>query len=185
MEWFKKSIDKIKAECLIINKDLSACTACATGYRPQKCPWGFNEDDYRCVDMRGRTKIKVEKSIQHGYKIFISGMAIGFDTIFAEVVLELKEKYPYIKLIAALPCRDQYKLWKAPQIERYNKILKQCDDIRCLYEEFTDNCMQERNDYMLNCSSLVFALFDGKPGGTRYTINNAKQKGLKVEIIEP
>ena len=187
MTWFKKSIGKIKDECLLINEEMSAYTACSTGYRPQKCPWGFNEQDIRCLDMRKRTKAKVENAIQNGYKVFISGMAIGFDMIFAEIVLELKEKYPQIKLVAALPYRDQYRLWKENQIARYKNLLQQCDDVRCLYERYDDNpkCMLERNDYMLNCSSLVFALFDNKPGGTKYTVNKAKQKGLKIELIKP
>ncbi len=160
-------------------------TACATGYRPQKCPWGFNEKDLRCVSMRERTKTKVETSIKNGYEFFISGMALGFDMIFAEIVLELKEKYPHIKLIAALPCKDQYKLWRQDQVERYKHILSLCDESYCLYDTYNDKCMLERNDYMLNNSSLVFALFDGKPGGTKYTINKAQKNGLNVEVIEP
>ncbi|MBQ9118266.1 MAG: hypothetical protein IJY11_03585 [Clostridia bacterium] len=45
--------------------------------------------------------------------------------------------------------------------------------------------MLERNDYMLNNSSLVIALYNGKGGGTGYTVKNAKQKGLETIIIEP
>ncbi len=185
MSFGKQNIDEIIKQCKDIDEQLSSVSACATGYRPQKCIWGFNEGHPRCIDMKKRLKERVEYSIENGYKIFISGMAIGFDTIFAETVLELKKKYPFIKLVAALPCRDQYKLWKPEQIERYKRILKQCDDVRCLYESYNDKCMLERNDYMLNCSSLVFALFDGKPGGTKYTVNKARQKGLRVVIIEP
>ena len=71
------------------------------------------------------------------------------------------------------------------QKQRYNKILTQLDDIRCIYEEYIDGCMQERNDYMINNSSLVIALYDGKGGGTGYTIKRAKAKNLKIIIIKP
>jgi len=45
--------------------------------------------------------------------------------------------------------------------------------------------MLERNDYMLNNSSLVIALYNGKGGGTGYTVRNAQKKGLETIIIEP
>ena len=182
--FWKKKVEDIYQECKQIDSGLTSKTACATGYRPMKCPWGYNEQDQRCLEMRDKLKSLVEKSITQGYENFISGMALGFDMIFAEVILELKKKYSNIKLIAALPCKNQYEKWPANQIKRYKSILSKCDSVRCLYDTYNDKCMLERNDYMLNNSSLVFALYDGKPGGTKYTINKAKQKGLKVEEIK-
>ncbi len=163
----------------------SSYTACATGYRPQNCPWGFNEKDLRCLKMKKRVTEKVEIAINNGYKIFITGMALGFDTIFAEIILELKKKYPYIKLVAALPCKNQYKFWNLEQVKRYKKILSSCDLVRCLYDNYNNKCMLDRNNYMLNNSSLVFALYDGKPGGTKYTVKKAVQKNIKIEYIKP
>lgn len=160
-------------------------TACFTGHRPQKLPWGFNENDERFIDMRNRTKVEIENAIKKGYHTFLCGMALGFDMMCAELVLELKKTYPHIKLIGALPCRNQSCKWNSIQKQRYNKILTQLDDIRCIYEEYIDGCMQERNDYMINNSSLVIALYDGKGGGTGYTIKRAKAKNLKIIIIKP
>ena len=37
---------------------------------------------------------------------------------------------------------------------------------------------------MVNNSSLVIALFDGKEGGTKQTIEYAKSKGREIEIIK-
>lgn len=167
------------------NIELSKITCCFTGHRPQKLPWGFNEDDEHCIEMKRKIKQAIINSIKNGYINFITGMALGFDMICAEIVLELKKSYPHIKLIAALPCKDQYKVWKTEQIERYKEILSHCDCVRCLYNKYIDNCMLERNDFMLNNSSLVIALYDGKGGGTGYTVRNAKQKGLEIIIIEP
>ena len=45
--------------------------------------------------------------------------------------------------------------------------------------------MLERNDFMINNSSLIIALYDGKHGGTDYTIKKAKDKGLKIWLIKP
>ncbi len=160
-------------------------TACFTGYRPQKCPWGFNEADERCQDMKRRLKLEIEDAIQRGIKIFLCGMALGFDTFCAEAVLELKKKYPDIKLIGALPCRDQDRLWQERDKKRYRNLLKQLDDVYCEHEHYEDGCMQERNQFIIDNSSLCIALFDGKSGGTKNTVNYAYYKGLAVAIVRP
>ena len=45
--------------------------------------------------------------------------------------------------------------------------------------------MQERNDYMLNNSSLLIALYNGSNGGTKYTITKANKLGIRTIIITP
>lgn len=52
------SIKKIKEDCEKIYNDLRDITCCFTGHRSQKLPWGFNEQDERCLQMRENTKQK-------------------------------------------------------------------------------------------------------------------------------
>ena len=181
MFWKKKTnIDMVKDFEFIKTK-----TCCFTGHRPQKLPWGFNEKDERCQKMRIKTIIEIEDAIQKGYDTFISGMAIGFDMICAEIVLELKKIYPHIKLVGAIPCNGQEKVWNEESQERYKRIVKQLSWKWIGAESYSNECMHKRNDYMLNNSSLVIALFDGKQGGTKSTILKAKKMGLETIIIEP
>lgn len=181
----KIMFSEIVKKCEVIFELIKSETACFTGHRSQKLPWKFNEQDERCLKVRATTKSKIETAINNGYKYFISGMALGFDMICAELVLELKKKYPQIKLVCAIPCKNQPKLWNTVQKKRYKNILKKADIIRYLSNEYTDRCMLERNNYMINNSSLVIALFDGKYGGTSFTLRKAKDKGLRLEIIKP
>ncbi len=180
-----KKISKVVEECECIFEIMKSETACFTGHRSQKLPWKFNENDERCVAMRNKAKGLIEKAINIGYKNFISGMALGFDTICAELVLELKEKYPHIRLVCAIPCKTQSAPWHENQKIRYQSILKQADLIRYISNEYTENCMLERNEYMINNSSLVIALYNGKGGGTGYTVRRAKERNLELLIIEP
>lgn len=182
---FLEKIKQLKKVCEKEFELLREITCCFTGHRWQKLPWGENEEDERCVAMKVRLREEIVNAINKGYIYFISGMALGFDIMVAEMILELKKDYPQIKLIGALPCKDQYKVWKPYQIERYKKVLAKCDNVRCLYATYQDKCMLERNDYMLNNSSLVIALYNGKGGGTGYTVRNAQKKGLTTIIIEP
>ncbi|MBR2909095.1 MAG: DUF1273 family protein [Clostridia bacterium] len=180
----KRKINILKSKCENIYEDLKQTTLCFTGHRCQKLPWKFNESDERCEEMKSKTKQQIKKSIEYGYTHFISGMAIGFDMICAETILELKKEYPHIKLVCAIPCKNQDKLWSEEYKKRYRKILNNADIIRYIAEEYTNTCMQERNDYMLKNSSKVIALFNGVPGGTQSTILKAKKMGLTVDIID-
>ena len=57
--------------------------------------------------MKNKLKEEIIKAIKNGYTTFISGMALGFDMICAEIILQLKKEYPNIKLIGAIPCKHQ------------------------------------------------------------------------------
>ena len=50
---------------------------------------------------------------------------------------------------------------------------------------YFDGCMQKKNKYMIDNSSVLIALFNGKAGGTKITIDYAKQQGLEILVIEP
>lgn len=177
LEFAKQEIEKII-------KELNAETACFTGHRAHKLPWKDNEEDIRCKNMQVNLHIEIERAILAGYKIFLCGMALGFDLICAKTVLKLKEKYQDIKLVGVLPCKTQPQKWKEKDKKLYESLLKQADSVRCLYEKYIGaKCMHERNRYMVSNSSLVIALFNGLPGGTKSTIEYAKKQGLDVVLI--
>ncbi len=116
---------------------------------------------------------------------FISGMAIGVDMICAEIVLELSQKYPHITLECAVPCKSQPNKWSDSMKERYCSILERSNKVTIIQEKYTSDCMHKRNRYMIECADIVIAVWDGKPSGTGYTVNYAKEKGRKVYILNP
>ena len=85
-----------------------------TGYRPQKMPFGFDEQDERCVDFKKRLRDTIESFIWQGYQHFISGGALGMDMYAAEAVLDLKKQYPEIMLEMVSPFDTQAAKW-APE----------------------------------------------------------------------
>ena len=181
-----EKLEQLKREIEKEIKNLNAKTCCFTGHRPQILPWKFNENDERCIKMKEELTRQIILAIKNGYNTFISGMALGFDIICAETVLDLKKTYPYIKLFGAIPCKTQDKLWKDKDKKRYRNLLSQLDGVRCIYDEYTGaECMLERNRYMVNNSSLVIALFSGRNGGTKKTIEYAEKQNVKCIIIRP
>ena len=181
--FFNKKFKNITDFNILLNK---LKTLCVTGHRSQKLPWKFNEDDERCITMKKELKEQLEISINEGYDTFLSGMALGFDMICVEILLELKKRYKYVRIIGVLPCKNQDCKWPEKEQKRYRKLLDQLDYIRCKYDEYIGaECMLERNRFMVNNSSKMIALFNGQNGGTKSTIDYAKNQNLNIVIIKP
>ena len=178
-------LEKLKNDCKNICLSLSESTCCFSGSRSQKLPWGYNEKDERCLLVKDRVTQEIEFAISTGYTIFITGMALGFDMMCAEIVLQLREKYPFIKLYCAVPCKGQEKSWPWSQQNRYHNILSKADKVDVLYEKYCRESMLNRNKYMVNNSSKLIALYGGTGGGTKFTIDYARSQGLDITIIKP
>ena len=157
---------------------------CFTGHRPDKLPWGDDESDPRCLDIKQKIAMALERAYGLGFRHFISGMARGGDLYFAEAVLELREKYPDVLLECARPCESQSGRWPRAEQERYNAILDRCNYETMVQHVYDRNCMMRRNRYMVDRSGRIIALYDGVPkGGTAQTLAYALRKKLETDII--
>lgn len=157
-----------------------------TGQRPKSLPWSTNENLPSCIAFKEDMKNRLEIAIEHGWIHFISGLALGIDSICAELVIELRNKYPQVTLEGAIPCPNQDDKWSPEDKKRYKKLKKQCNYTTTLFDHYTDDCMLRRNDYIVSKSSVIIAVSNGDTrGGTAYTIRHAKQAGRKLRIINP
>ena len=158
-------------------------SCCFSGHRPVKLPWGDDESDLRCAALKERLRSVTESAVQEGFEHFLCGMAEGCDFYFCEVVLALRERYPRITLEATLPCPSQADRWSAASRARYRELLSRCDYETMVSQDYSSGCMQRRNRYMVDHSSLLIAAHDGLPGGTRSTIEYAISRGVSVVDI--
>lgn len=156
-----------------------------SGYRPSKLPFGFDEKNNHCIRLKSMLKSEILNLIEKGYNTFRSGMALGIDLWAAEVVLEFKNDFPDINLCSVIPCMGQEKSWSYELKKRYNNILIQADDVLYMNQHYTKDCMRKRNEYLVKKSQLIFAVFDGKKGGTYQTISFAKKLNKEIIILNP
>ena len=159
-------------------------TCCFSGHRPMKLPWGMRETDARCIAAKSWIEQQLEELYELGYRHFISGMAIGCDTYFAEEVLRLREKHPDVTLEAAIPCADQASRWNSKQKQKYTELIEACDSVKIFQEHYTPECMRRRNTYMVDKASVLLACFDGRPGGTMNTLVYARREGLEIRMLD-
>ncbi len=118
-----------------------------------------------------------------GVRTFICGGAIGFDTLAAQEVLRLKQDFPLVRLSLVLPCRTQADRWTAAQKKTYHAVLERADETECLFDQYVSGCMQMRNRRMVDRSDICVAYYRGTPGGTAYTVNYAKEKGVRLLFV--
>ena len=120
--------------------------ACAfTGHRPKSFPWGYNETSPACVALKNVLVEQIKALTDKGVTDFFSGMAQGVDQWSSQIVLDLKKKNPALKLHCILPCKGQESKWPTSAQERYRSILTQANEVVYVRQEYSRDCMLERN----------------------------------------
>ncbi len=153
-----------------INAAKKAC--CFTGHRII-AKWEYD----RIVSS---LRLWLEKFIHNGIDTFYCGGAMGFDLICGREVLKLKESFPQIKLIIAVPCADQAKKFTAAWKRLYDYVLQNADEVVTLSESYMEGCMMVRNRYMVDRCDTVLYYMTRSRGGTYYTCNYAKREGKRL-----
>ena len=173
---------KRSATAIDMQKEISACF---TGYRPQKLPWGFNEADKGCLILKGELRKIIKCAYDTGYTHFISGGAMGVDLYAAEEVIRLKQSANDVTLELAMPFPTLNPAMPGDIKERYEGILLKADKVTVCSEHYSPASYMKRNAYMVDSSSLVIAVYDGQSGGTKNTVDYARKKGKTVWLVHP
>lgn len=152
-------------------------TACFTGHRPEKLTQPETEIVKGLVG-------EIHRAMEDGLYVFISGMARGVDIRAAEIVLELRTKGKHVRLICASPYEGVERGWSLDWQKRYKAVLRAADAVRFICPHYSRSCFQIRNEWMVNHSARVIAVFNGEKSGTKNTIDYAKRVGVAVAYIE-
>lgn len=130
--------------------------------------------------IKARLRQTIVELINDGIIYYGAGGALGFDTLAAQTILDLKADYPQTKLILVLPCKNQSEKWKQKDIDMYEYIKSQAD--KCVYtsESYYDGCMLKRNRHLVDNSLYCICYLTQHRGGNYYTYNYAKKQGLNI-----
>lgn len=133
--------------------------------------------------MKAELESEILRAISDGINVFISGMARGVDIWAAEIVFRLRGEGQPIKLICANPYDGFERAWPAGWQQSYINIIGQADLIRFICPRYSRECFQIRNEWMVNHSTRVIAVFNGAKSGTKNTIDYAKRIGIPISVI--
>ena len=147
-------------------------TCCFTGHRilPKE----------ESEQIRARLARAIRNLYEEGYRHFVAGGAIGFDTVAAETVLAFRRHYPDITLTLMLPCADQDARWTDEERAIYTAQKQAADEVITLADRYFDGCMQKRNQAMVDASSACIAYMTRLRSGAGQTVRMAHAAGLRV-----
>ena len=147
-------------------------TCCFTGHR------NISQDQIHILTKKVTATIQMLAA--QGIIYYGAGGALGFDTISAMAVLKLQQTIPKIKLILVLPCLSQAQRWSKKDQEIYESIKAQANKVVYTSQDYTRDCMFKRNRHLVDYSGTCICYLAKSQGGTAYTVDYAKRKGLKI-----
>ena len=156
-------------------------TEAFTGHRKERILQGFGNDPRILAQIREAVAGMVIELYGQGYKEYYTGMASGFNMTAAEAVLQVRERYEGIKLIAAVPFRKQPLWFEAEDRLLYARLLERMDRVVMVSENYHKGCYLRRDEYMVRKADVIVAYWDLVPkGGTFYTVSKALECGKPV-----
>ncbi|WP_316274464.1 SLOG family protein [Bacillus halotolerans] len=195
-EWKKQWLEEEKERERLLEEQetLRKKTVCFTGHRPNKLG-GYDMKNSTMLKLKDKLLEVIEELIIKEEKSrFITGGALGTDQAACWCVHILKKKFPHIKNIIATPFKEQDKVWSADQKLWYKRMLDVSDEIINVEEldkykvsgdkpgEFSPAKMQKRNEYMIDHSEAIVAVYDGSKSGTRNCLNYARKTYLGHQL---
>jgi uncharacterized phage-like protein YoqJ len=122
----------------------------------------------------------VKYAYDNGCRKFITGGAIGFDTLAAREIIKFRISHPDVSFILALPCVNQDENWSDGQKDAYSYTLSVADEVVYISEEYTPTCMKERNRYLVEEADILIAYASRFASGAGQTVRMAKSLGKQV-----
>lgn len=155
--------------------------ACFTGHRPHANGMSFVEDNKDTQELAQH----VDEALQllcnvQGVRVFLCGMASGFDLFAAQRLLYLQRMGKIdraVHLIAVLPYQHRVLHWRAPYWkEAFRRVLLQSYDRHIVYVNYQPDCFEKRNAFMVEHAYYVLAYWNHNPRtGTGQTMRMARQ----------
>jgi uncharacterized phage-like protein YoqJ len=136
-------------------------TACFTGHRTY--------DGCRNHEL----EIAIRELYARGYRIFLCGMAMGFDLAAAEVALSLRNELSVIEVVDVVPFEGMQRRFPSLQRIQFERVIAEVDRVITLASHYSATCYMARNNFLVDNSSAVVAYFTGEKGGTAYTVRRA------------
>lgn len=146
-----------------------------TGHRPDKLG-GYNPNNPVRMSVFHETEALLME-IKPTY--VITGMALGFDQLLAEVCIGLG-----IPFVAAIPFEGQESVWPKPAKDKYHQLLEKANSKFIVSPGgYSPDKMHIRNEWMVNEATQIIACWDKSPGGTGSCVSYAMNVGKPIHFI--
>lgn len=155
-------------------------SCCFTGHRPAKLPWGYREEDPRCITLKARIFDAVTLRGRRATAILSVAWRRAATSIFARLCWHCGSSTRRLRWRPRF--RVQHRLTRGRK--RNGSVIivwwRPATWETMVSGSYSPSCMQRRDRYMVDHSMLLIAAFDGSAGGTRYTVGYALRQGIEI-----
>lgn len=149
-----------------------------TGHRPNKL-WGYDLSEPRYQNVARALEGLAD---QLGARGLITGMALGFDQLCADVAIQNRN----IRSIAAVPFDGQALRWPSQSQKIYKQQLAQMDEKVVVSDgNYSPEKMHRRNQWIVDHADVMVALWDGTSGGTGHCVHSAEIANKPIFRLDP
>ena len=152
--------------------DTRPYTCCFTGHR--NLPIHQEEEIWQRVCTR------LYPLLERGVRYFGVGGAIGFDTLVAEKLLNLRKTYPQIRVILVQPFQGCQSRWTPAQQARAAAVENRVDKVVICCRTPSREAFLARDRHLVDGSAYCIGYCTRSTGGTAYTLRYAQKQGLQV-----
>ena len=146
---------------------------------------------HRTIEVRHREGIAdlllraINYAYNEGCRTFITGGALGFDTLAAKEIIRFRMSHPDVTLKIVIPFRTQSESWSDTQISVYEYTLANANEVEYVADEYFDGCMRMRNQRLVDLSDMIIAYASRPYSGAGQTVRMAERAGKTVYNIYP
>ena len=146
---------------------------------------------HRRIEQRHRARIDdlLSRAIAYAYsegcRVFITGGALGFDTLAAREVIRFRLSHPEVAFKMIIPCKNQSESWSAEQVSMYEYTLANADEIEYVADDYNDRCMRDRNQRLADSCDMLIAYVSRTNSGAAQTVRMANAQGKLVYNLYP
>jgi uncharacterized phage-like protein YoqJ len=122
----------------------------------------------------------------HPHLTLHSGMALGVDTIWADVIAQARDEHPdRIRFTADIPTENQSDRWLPESRAKWADLIAKADQVNVYADSYAPGVEGIRNRGMVVGADTVIVVADDKPSGSRRAMFDAIKGGARLIQFDP
>ena len=158
------------------------------GQPPMRFPWGFDEEDTGCQNLKLELAQKIMELRQQGVARFAVVADCGIWLYAGEIVNALRQTDADLMLFVVTPHEEQATKWAPYLRERYFKLMEDCTIMEAASLRQTPDCEYQAYRKIIDYADTVLAVYDpatAKGDAVDRAMEYVKEEKLPISRIAP
>jgi uncharacterized phage-like protein YoqJ len=156
------------------------------GQPPMRFPWGFDEEDCGCQELKLALAQKIMELRQQGVTRFAVVADCGVGLYAGECINALRLHDTELMLFVVTPHEEQATKWTPDLRNRYFKLLEDCTLMELASHRWTPECEYDAYRKIIDYADMVLAVYDpatARGDAVDRAMEYAKDRRLTVMLL--